>query len=192
MKENNFEGRYVSPEEIQEYVLTKFEDSMEHHERYHEFFIDSCIGYSPEKSSATTNVSNAIIAVKYNTEVIYIRIVDGKILGTHPDEFYLVYRTGKHLACGLRQAGNETFIRIKENDDCSADFDMTVFIMIQHEGGIFTLFYTPDKAMFTEPFITGNEEKITTLMKSVKRFFCLPSNFRSVSKNAEDSEDDDE
>ena len=139
--------------------------------------------------SYDTRIRNAIIAVKYNTDIIYIRIADGKIQGTRPDEFYMIYRPGKVLAIGLRQDGKSTFIKIKEGEEHSLDLDITAFIIVQHEEGIFTLFYAPDDAMFTEPLIAGNDGELSILMKFIKRFFRLPSNFRSLPKETQEEDD---
>lgn len=199
-KNNYYEDRYISPEETKEYVIGKFDDASEHPSRYHEFWIDEQIGYSEAGKNSLLDkvgtrlfpkVLNAIIVLKYRTDVINIRVVDGKVVGDCPEEFYLVYRPDKVLACAQRVKGNETYIRIRPDDDCSVDFDITVFVMIQYETGLFSVLYTPETARFTEPFISGNHEELFDFMKSVKRFFHLPSNFRSLPKDTEESEDEE-
>ena len=190
MKNTHFEGRYISPEEIRDYVLDKFADAEEHHEKYHEFWIDSCVGYSAP-GTPMTEVSDAIIVIKSGTDVVYFRIVDGKLIGDRPDEFYLVYRSEKYLVCALRQNGKERYIKIKDGNDYSLEDDITVFVMIHHSGGIFNLYFTPDEAKFVEHPIIGNDTELATTAKAIKRFFHLPSNFRSLPKGTEESEDDE-
>lgn len=191
MKNNNFEDRYVSPEEIMEDVYEKFDDAEAHHERYHEFHIQSCVGYSAKGDTALNDVQNAIIVIKKGTDIINIRVVDGKVVVERPDEFYLLYKPEKYLVCALRQGDKDTFIKIKNGENFSVEDDITVYMMIHHEKGLFTLFFTPEEAKFTEPFIFGNDVEFATIAKSMMRFSRIPSNFRSLPKDREESEDDE-
>jgi len=191
MKNINFEGRYVSPEEIQELVYDKFDDAGKHHEKFHEFYIGDFVGYSPTDSNRFSKVMNAIVVIKNSTDIVSLRIADGKIIGDQPKEFYLVYKPEKYLVCALSLEGKETFIKIDEKDDLAQDNDITVYVMIHSSKGIFTLYFSPDEGHFTEPMIAGTEEELTTIAKSTKRFFHLPANFRSLPKENEESEDEE-
>lgn len=191
MLNSNYENRYLTPEEIEESVLSKFDDADENHERYHEFCVDSCIGYSPVDKKKLIDVDNAIIVIKYGSDVIYIRVVDGKVVGERPHEFYMVYKPDKFLACAIRQGGKDTYIKIKNNNESSMEYDISVYVMVHYNEGIFTLYFTPDEAKFTENLIIGNDIELATIAKSAKRFFHLPSNFRSFPKTNDESEDDE-
>ena len=192
-KNNYYEDRYISPEEIQEYVLEKFKEAHNNHGHYHEFWIDQDgIGYSREGSSQLGRVENAIIVLKYGTDVVNVRMADGKVVGgDNPDDLYLVYRPRKFLVCAQYLKGNETFMKFKSDEAFAIDFDITVFILIQHETGVFCLLYTPETARFSEPYIVLENDETAAFMGSIRRFFHLPSNFRSLPKDTEESEDDE-
>lgn len=195
MKNINFEGRYVSPEEIQELVYKKFEEAGEHHEKFHEFHIGNMTGYSAKGNNRFSKIMNAIVVIKNAADIVSLRIADGKVIGDQPQEFYLVYKPEKYLVCALSLDDKDTFIKINEKDDLAQDNDITVYMMIHHTQGIFTLYYTPDEAHFTENPITCSalcpEENLNVIAKATKRFFHLPSNFRSLPKENEESENEE-
>ena len=150
--ENNHISRNrLSHEELEEKVLDKLKDSEVHPEQYHAFWIGAqTIGYAP-MVLAKQQVSNAIIVIKQGNNIVNLRIYDGKIVSPEPpEEFYMAYKSGKHLSAALNTKGKETFLRIKQNDRYSLEDDTTVYFMIHSGCEVFTLYFTPEEGVFVE------------------------------------------
>ena len=201
MTNRNFEGRYVSPEEIQQYVLEKIENAESNPDKYYQMWIDDSIGFcSPDTnvklhgqqlSFTYEEVLNAIIVIKSGTDTVVCRIKDGKITDERPEAFFLAYKPNKFLVCACCKDGHETFIKIKNGDEEAFKKDITVYLMIHHTYGLFRLYYVADEGKFIEDPIDDSANRGSVAMSTL-RFHHIPSNFRTLPKVDDESEDDNE
>ena len=203
MKNLNNVGRYVSPEEIQEYVLEKIEDAEGNPDKYYQLWIDDSIGYcSPDTNPKVLGrqifayecekVINAIIVIKYGTDTVICRIKDEKIVDERPEAFFLAYKPDKFLVCACCKDGHETFYRIKNGIEDASQNDITVYLIIHTPHSLFRLYFVPDEGKFIEdPVYDGTVNKGSIALATL-RFHHIPSNFRTMPKGINESEDDDE
>ena len=202
MKNINFEGRYVSTEEIAKYVHAKIDDAQVNPDMYYQLWIDSEIGFcSPDTNAKISGknictytyekVLHAIIVIKSGTDVVICRIKDGKVTDERPDEFFLAYKPNKLLVCAHRKGDHDTFVKIKNGDPDAFEKDITVYVMIHSSNGLFRLYFSPDEAKFVEDPVYDDDADRHTIASTMLRFHHIPSNFRTLPVNNE-SEDDDE
>lgn len=202
MKNTNFEGRYVSPEEIQQYVLEKIEDAEGNPDKYYQMWIDESIGFcSPDTNEKILGkqltykyekVLHAIIVIKSGTDIVICRIKDGKLTDERPDAFFLAYKPNRFLVCACCKEGQETFIKIKNGNEDAYEKDITVYLMIHHTHGLFRLYYVADEGRFIEDPVYDDSVNCGSIAMSMLRFHHIPSNFRTLPKVDNESEDDDE
>lgn len=201
MTNRNFEGRYVSPEEIQQYVLEKIENAESNPDKYYQMWIDDSIGFCSPDTNVKLHgqqlaftyeeVLNAIIVIKSGTDTVVCRIKDGKITDERPEAFFLAYKPNKFLVCACCKDGHETFIKIKNGDEEAFKKDITVYLMIHHTHGLFRLYYVADEGKFIEDPIDDSANRGSVAMSTL-RFHHIPSNFRTLPKVDDESEDDNE
>ncbi len=202
MKNSTFEGRYISPEEIEQYVLEKIEDAEENPDKYYKMWIDESIGFcSPDTnekilgkqlSYKCEKVLNAIIVIKSGADTVVCRIKDGKVTDERPDAFFIAYKPKKFLVCAHCKGEHETFIKIKNGDEDAYEKDISVYVMIHHTYGLFRLYYVADEGRFIEDPVCDESANRGSIAMSMLRFHHIPSNFRSLPKEGKESEDDDE
>ncbi len=186
MRNSTFEGRYVSPEEIQQYVLDKIEDAEGNPDKYYQMWIDDSIGFSSPETNAKIRgkqitymyekILNAIIVIKSGTDTIVYRIKDGKITDERPEAFFIAYKPDKSLVCACCKDGHETFIKIKNGDEDAYMKDITVYLMIHHTHGLFRLYYVADEGKFIEDPIDDSVNRGSIAMTTL-RFHHIPSIF---------------
>ena len=202
MTNRNFEGRYVSPEEIQQYVLEKIEDAEDNPDKYYQMWIDDSIGFSSPDTNVKLygkqltfkyeEVLNAIIVIKSGSDTVVCRIKDGKITDERPEAFFLAYKPNKFLVCACCKDGRETFFKIKNGDKDAECKDTTVYLMIHRPHGLFRLYYVADEGKFIEDPVCDTTVNSGSIALSTLRFHHIPSNFRNLPKVEDESEDDDE
>ena len=180
----NTELTRLTPEELKERVEEKLLDAEEAPKNYYTLWISpNLIGFSALNFDFNP-VNEAIIVLKQGTNVLSIKIENGKVVGPVPENIYLAYKPHKSVNCRVCIDGQTQYYRIKQHDDFAVEDNATVYVILKHDQSyLFELYFTPEECEFVYRNDEYHQYELDTLYRSHRKFFALPTNFRNPPKN---------
>ena len=189
----NNEITRLTPEELKERVEKKLLDAEENPEEYYTIWISpNLIGFGVLDFDFNP-INDAIIVLKQGANVLSIKIENGKVAGSVPENICLAFKPGKSVNCRTCIDGCKQFFRIKQHDAYSIEDDATVHIVAKHDQSyLFELFFTPEEGELVYSNEKYSQYELDTLYKAHRKFFALPSNFRNAPKTQSAESEDEE
>ena len=190
----NHEITRLTPEEIKNRVEKKLLDAEENPQHYHTIWLsNSLIGFSAFDFDFN-QINDAIIVLKQGSNVLYIKIEDGKVVNEPKlENMYLAFKSDKSVNCRACIDGHTQYFHIKQHDDFAVEDKATIYIVLKHDKThLFTLFFTPEEGELMYRNDMWPQYMLETLYKAHRKFFALPSNFRNAPKTPSEESEDEE